>query len=166
MWVKFPPALPHRLWMRWHRAGELDFRSCELKRRSSLKWTSSCFGKSVKHVSFHICSRFDMISHIELWFPQIFPIKKFPPLLSWRDFHVKFLQEYLTRWDFSPIKNISRLGNWPRWFTACGRKHLQRRMAGRGFQQVLKIFEDYSSKGSHPTKHGRSTEFRLRIYNL
>lgn len=36
----------------------------------------------------------------------------------------------------------------------------------RGFQQVLKIFEDYSSKGSHPTKHGRSTEFRLRIYNL
>ena len=28
------------------------------------------------------------------------------------------------------------------------------------------FFEDYSSKGSHPTQHGRSTEFRLRIYNL
>lgn len=35
-----------------------------------------------------------------------FPIKKNPPLLSWRDFHVKFLQEYLTRWDFSPKKHL------------------------------------------------------------
>ena len=37
----------------------------------------------------------------------------------------------------------------------------------RGFQQVPEdFFEDYSSKGSHPTKHAISTEFRLRIYNL
>lgn len=104
---------PYRIGCGW---GDIELGSwisyCELKRRSS-PLDFLLFRQSVKHVSFHICSRFDLISYIELWFPQIFPIKKKnPPLLSWRDFHVKSRGWATDLVDSPPAGGSASRGGW------------------------------------------------------